>query len=123
MLAWMLYAATVSLLLTFGALCAAQTARLRGAPARFIWAAALILSLLIPAIMSSVSVTLPRLNPASPPNRRALSPFATSRRNSLFPPRCFAHCRSLAQLSGIKKTPALVRSFFQAPSVAYITDS
>lgn len=27
-----------------------------------------------------------------------------------------------AQLSAIKKTPALVRSFFQAPSVAYITD-
>ena len=27
-----------------------------------------------------------------------------------------------AQLRAIKKTPALVRSFFQAPSVAYLTD-
>ena len=27
-----------------------------------------------------------------------------------------------AQLAGIKKAPRLVRSFFQAPSVSYITD-
>ena len=27
-----------------------------------------------------------------------------------------------AQLAAIKRLPALVRSFFQAPSVAYITD-
>ena len=27
-----------------------------------------------------------------------------------------------AQLAGIKKAPGLVRSFFMAPSVAYITD-
>jgi bla regulator protein BlaR1 len=79
MLAWMLYAVTISLLLTFGAMCAAETARLRGAPTRFAWAAALILSLLIPAIMSSVSVTLPWLDPASsagPPRTIALRDLA-----------------------------------------------
>jgi hypothetical protein len=27
-----------------------------------------------------------------------------------------------AQLAAIKRTPQLVRSFFQAPTVAYITD-
>ena len=27
-----------------------------------------------------------------------------------------------AQLAGLKRTPALIRSFFEAPSVAYITD-
>jgi hypothetical protein len=65
MLAWMLYANTVSLLLTLAATCAAHAARLRGTQARYIWAAALGLSLLIPATISSVSLTLPRFSVAS----------------------------------------------------------
>ncbi len=79
MLAWMLYAITVSLLLTFAAACAAHGARLRGTPARLIWATALALSLLIPTAIPSVSVTLPRLSPASvgaPPRTVALRDLA-----------------------------------------------
>jgi hypothetical protein len=75
MFAWMLYALTVSTLLTLAAACAAHGARLRGTPTRFIWAASLCLSLLIPAAISSVSVTLPRLSataPAEPPHTLAL---------------------------------------------------
>jgi beta-lactamase regulating signal transducer with metallopeptidase domain len=65
MLAWMLYAVTVSLLVSFGAACAATSARLRGTPTRFIWAAAFTLSVLIPVIVSSVSITLPALSSGS----------------------------------------------------------
>jgi hypothetical protein len=75
MLSWMLYAVTVSLLLTAAAALAAHGARLRGTPSRFIWAAALGLSLLIPAAISSVSVTLPSLSgatPGAPPRTLAL---------------------------------------------------
>jgi beta-lactamase regulating signal transducer with metallopeptidase domain len=79
MLAWMLYAITVSLLLTLAATCAAHSARLRGQQSRFIWAACLALSLLIPAVIPSVSVTLPRLSPApsvQPPRTIALRNLA-----------------------------------------------
>ena len=93
MLAWMLYAVTVSLLLAIGANCAARSARLCGAPVRFIWAAALLLSLLIPAVISSVSVTLPKLSPTypdEPPRTVALRDLA---------PKYFAPALFLNELS------------------------
>jgi hypothetical protein len=79
MLAWMLYAITVSLLLTCAATCAAHSARLRGHQSRLIWAACLALSLLIPAMIPSVSITLPSLSPApsaQPPRTIALRNLA-----------------------------------------------
>src|SRR5262245_20390479 len=61
MLAWMLYAIMVSALLTLGALLAERAARLRRAGTRWIWIAAILASLLIPTVISSVSVQLPRI--------------------------------------------------------------
>jgi beta-lactamase regulating signal transducer with metallopeptidase domain len=75
MLAWMMYALTVSLLLTGAAACAAHCARQRGAPSRFIWAACIAASLLIPAAISSVSIELPQFDATaatSPPRTLAL---------------------------------------------------
>jgi hypothetical protein len=75
MLAWMMYALTVSLLLTGAAACVAHCARQRGAPSRFIWAACIAASLLIPAAISSVSIELPQFDATaatSPPRTLAL---------------------------------------------------
>lgn len=77
MLAWMLYALTVSLLLTCAAAAASRAAHRRHAPSRVPWAAALALSVLIPALVPSVSFTLPALAPgAAPPPTLALRDLA-----------------------------------------------
>lgn len=59
MLAWMLYALMVSALLSLGALLAERAARLRGTRTRWIWMAAIVLSLLLPTVIASVSVQMP----------------------------------------------------------------
>lgn len=59
MIAWTAYAMLVALLLGVAALAAERAARLRGAATRWVWAFALAASLLLPAVMSSVSVRLP----------------------------------------------------------------
>ncbi len=67
MLAWMIYVVIVTLALSLAALVAEQAARRRQAPARWVWAAALVASLLLPTIMASVSVQVPNLlKPATP---------------------------------------------------------
>ena len=59
MFVWMIYVIAVSLLLGFAALAAEQAARLRRAPTRWIWALAIVFSLLVPTVIASVSVQMP----------------------------------------------------------------
>jgi bla regulator protein BlaR1 len=66
MLAWIAYTIIVSALLGVAALAAERAARLRRLSTRWIWAAAIIASLLLPTVISSVSVQLPPVfTPAS----------------------------------------------------------
>ena len=59
MIAWLVYTVVVSALLGAAALFAERAARLRRASTRSIWAAAIVASLLLPTVISSVSVQLP----------------------------------------------------------------
>jgi len=59
MLAWMLYAIMVSLLLSVGAFLAERAARLKRTGTRWIWITAIIASLVLPTIITSVTFELP----------------------------------------------------------------
>jgi bla regulator protein blaR1 len=59
MLAWMLYVIMVSLLLSGGAFLAERAARLKRAGTRWIWITAIIASLVLPTLISSVTFELP----------------------------------------------------------------
>ena len=70
MLAWMIYVIVVSLLLGLAALAFERSARLRHKPTRWLWGASMIVSLLLPVTIASVSLQIPRMmssvNPAIP---------------------------------------------------------
>ena len=61
MIAWFGYAMLVSLLLGVAALAAERAARMRRAPTRWVWAGAIIASLLLPTVVSSISIELPNI--------------------------------------------------------------
>jgi len=61
MLAWMLYVIAVSLALGAAAFAAERAARLRAIPSRWLWTAAIIASLAMPAVMATVSIQLPSI--------------------------------------------------------------
>ncbi len=61
MLAWMSYAIVVSLLLSLAALALEHSARVRQKPTRWLWGTSMIASLLVPLVISTVSVQIPRL--------------------------------------------------------------
>jgi beta-lactamase regulating signal transducer with metallopeptidase domain len=61
MLAWMSYVIVVSLLLSLAALALERSARIRQKPTRWLWGAGMIASLLVPLVISSVSVQIPML--------------------------------------------------------------
>jgi len=61
MLAWMSYVIVVSLLLGLAALALERSARIRQKPTRWLWGASMIASLLVPLVISSVSVQIPML--------------------------------------------------------------
>lgn len=61
MLAWMLYVAMVTLLLSAAAFAAERTARLRRAPTRWIWILTIVTSLLLPTAIASVSIQIPNV--------------------------------------------------------------
>ena len=61
MIAWLGYAMLVSLLLGVAALAAERAARMRRAPTRWFWAGAIALSLLLPTVVSSISIELPNI--------------------------------------------------------------
>jgi bla regulator protein blaR1 len=62
MLAWMSYVIVVSLLLGLAALALERSARIRQRPTRWLWGASMMASLLVPLVISSVSVQIPRLD-------------------------------------------------------------
>lgn len=59
MLAWMFYAIMVSLLLSLGAFLAERAARLKQAGTRWVWITAIVASLILPTLMSSVTFEVP----------------------------------------------------------------
>src|SRR5205085_703562 len=59
MLAWMLYVVMVSALLSVGAFLAERAARLKRAGTRWIWITAIVASLVLPTIITSVTFELP----------------------------------------------------------------
>src|SRR3954468_2759503 len=61
MLAWMLYVIMVTLLLSIGAYVAERAARLKRARTRWIWITAIVASLALPTLVSSVSIALPNV--------------------------------------------------------------
>ena len=61
MLTWMLYVVVITLLLSGAALAAEHVARLRRARSRWIWAATIVASLVIPTMIASVSIQVPSL--------------------------------------------------------------
>ncbi len=61
MLAWMLYVVMVSLLMSIGAFVAERGARLARGRTRWIWTTAIIASLALPTLISSVTVALPNV--------------------------------------------------------------
>jgi bla regulator protein BlaR1 len=67
MLAWMIYVIAVSLLLGLAALAFEHSARLRHTSTRWSWGMSMIASLLLPFIISSVSVQLPSIASAVDP--------------------------------------------------------
>lgn len=61
MLAWLAYAVMVSLLLSAAAFAAERAARMRRMGTRWIWSTAIIASLLLPTVISSISIELPNI--------------------------------------------------------------
>jgi bla regulator protein BlaR1 len=61
MLAWMSYVLVVSLLLSLAALALEHSARVRQKPTRWLWGTSMTASPLVPLVVSSVSVQIPRL--------------------------------------------------------------
>ena len=61
MLAWMSYVIVVSLLLSLAALALEHSARIRQKPTRWLWGTSMAASLLVPLIVSLVSVQIPQL--------------------------------------------------------------
>jgi bla regulator protein blaR1 len=82
MLAWMCYVIVVSLLLGLAALALEHSARVRQKPTRWLWGSSMIASLLVPLVISSVSVRIPRLadvvDPAMPQRIVALRQITAS---------------------------------------------
>ena len=68
MLTWMLYVLVITLLLGGAALAAEYAARRRRAPTRWLWAAAIVCSLIVPTLISSVSIQTPA--GGTPPARK-----------------------------------------------------
>ena len=64
MLGWMVYVIAVTVLLGAGAYAAERSAQLRGASTRGLWGAAIVASLVLPTVISSVSIQIPRLSSA-----------------------------------------------------------
>ncbi|UPJ53682.1 hypothetical protein IVB30_21650 [Bradyrhizobium sp. 200] len=82
MLAWMSYVIVVSLLLGLAALALERSVRIRQKPTRWLWGGSMIASLLVPLVISSVSVQIPQLadvvEPAMPQRVVALRQMTAS---------------------------------------------
>ena len=69
MMRWMIYVIVVTLILCIAALAAERALRLRRAATRWVWIAAIVGSLVVPTIMSTVSFQVPNIRTASAPQR------------------------------------------------------
>jgi bla regulator protein blaR1 len=82
MLAWMSYVIVVSVLLGLAALALENSARLRQKPTRWLWGTSMIASLLLPLVISSISLQIPQqagiINPATPERIVALRQMTAS---------------------------------------------
>jgi bla regulator protein blaR1 len=80
MLTWMIYAVSVSAVLSAAALIAEHSARQRRSSSRWFWLLAIVASLAIPAAMTSVSIEIPvELRPSVPQNVIALHEITSTR--------------------------------------------
>ena len=69
MIQWMAYEVIVTLILSAAALSADRALRLRRATTRWVWVATLIASLVIPALIASVSIQVPNITTQNVPRR------------------------------------------------------
>lgn len=65
MLQWMVYVTIVTLIVALAALAAERALRLRRQRTRWVWTTAIVASLVIPALIGSVSIQLPSITPAA----------------------------------------------------------
>lgn len=82
MLAWMLYVAMVTLLLSGAAFAAERNARLRRVATRWIWLCAILASLLLPTAIASVSLQMPPMFSPNVPRQLVALRQVTSRQLS-----------------------------------------
>lgn len=82
MLAWMMYVAMVTLLLSGAALAAERQARLRRTATRWIWLCAILASLLLPTAISSISLQMPPVFAPNVPRQLVALRQVTSQRLS-----------------------------------------
>lgn len=99
MIAWISYTIVVTLLLGAAALAAEHAARVRGAATRWTWALAIVASMLLPSVISSVSVQVPNLFAAAPASHLIALRDATSA--SLAPARWISAGRLPAPVAAV----------------------
>jgi hypothetical protein len=78
MLQWMVYVAIVSLILGLAALSAERSLRLRRKATRWVWAVAIVASLVVPTIIASVSVQMPNITASTAPTKTIVLRNVTS---------------------------------------------
>lgn len=118
MLAWLTYAVMVSLLLGAAALAAERGARMRRISTRWIWSAAILGSLLLPTVISSISIDLPNIfAPAATSTPIVLRDVASVR---ITPPAWVVH-KTAPLLASMPANPdPLIKRAWLAISVAML---
>src|SRR5687768_11993814 len=116
MLAWMLYAFMVSLLLSLGAFVAERAMRLRRGRTRWIWITAILASLALPTVISSVSLQLPSVMSAAVAEKVVVLREATTQ--ALSPVMWFSG--SAAEPAGWRDFDRLLTTLWRAASAAML---
>jgi bla regulator protein BlaR1 len=116
MLAWMLYAIMVSLLLSVSAYVAERAARIGRGGTRWIWITAIIASLALPTIVSSVSVELPSIMTPAVAQKMVVLRDATTQ---VLSPVMWAS-GSAAEPAGWRNFDSLLTTLWRAASAAML---
>ncbi len=116
MLAWMLYAIMVSLLLSVGAYVAERAARIGRGRTRWIWITAIVASLALPTIISSVSVELPNIMTPAVAQKMVVLRDATTQ---VLSPVMWAS-GSAAEPAGWRNFDSLLTTLWRAASAAML---